>query len=493
MNRWFLARSPRLRAGLLMMLLVWPSLSAEAQSTGNIDLATVPPRDGVQLTIYNAEDLTLVRETRRVTFKPGINTMQFSWANTLIDPTSVELAFKGQADQLTLLDTTFPHDRPQVLYWNVASEFAGETQVEISYFTSGISWSADYTLTVPEVGGAASLAGYVTVSNQSGEDFEDAQVRLVVGKINLVEKIAQLAQQGMGGLQPRRSRQMALGMAVRRAERLDAMVSSQAPASPAMFLDEEVAKQVVKEGLSEYFIFTIEGTEDLPHTLRKRLESFASHEATLKTQYRYRPQQYGQSLVRFLLMKNDEESALGTSPLPDGVVRVFGRRGDEGLRYIGQQTIAYVPIGEDIELNMGADPRVILETTAIAQQRDNIVMQIRGANVFKRLDEPGVQIEARSTVAGWDERTLFEQRIVNTTSHAIELQIRRHQTGDADFISRGQPQRHDANAVQYTLTVEPGQEHRSRYELRVRQARNAKQNELKILDADPIQPFWEPR
>jgi len=30
----------------------------------NIDLATVPSRDSVQLTIYNAEDITLVRETR---------------------------------------------------------------------------------------------------------------------------------------------------------------------------------------------------------------------------------------------------------------------------------------------------------------------------------------------------------------------------------------------------------------------------------------------
>ena len=43
--------------------------------------------DTVQLTIYNSEDLTLVRETRTVTFKKGVNPLQFSWANTLIDPT----------------------------------------------------------------------------------------------------------------------------------------------------------------------------------------------------------------------------------------------------------------------------------------------------------------------------------------------------------------------------------------------------------------------
>ena len=37
----------------------------------NIDLVTLPTRDSVQLTIYNSEDVTLVKETRHVTFKRG--------------------------------------------------------------------------------------------------------------------------------------------------------------------------------------------------------------------------------------------------------------------------------------------------------------------------------------------------------------------------------------------------------------------------------------
>ena len=38
-----------------------------------------------------------------------------------------------------------------------------------------------------------SLEGFVRVNNNTGEEYEDAQVRLVVGRINLVEKIAELA------------------------------------------------------------------------------------------------------------------------------------------------------------------------------------------------------------------------------------------------------------------------------------------------------------
>jgi len=47
-------------------------------AAGNVDLSTVPKRDSVQLTIYNSEDLTLVRETRTVTFKKGANPLEFS-------------------------------------------------------------------------------------------------------------------------------------------------------------------------------------------------------------------------------------------------------------------------------------------------------------------------------------------------------------------------------------------------------------------------------
>jgi hypothetical protein len=44
------------------------------------------------------------------------------------------------------------------------------------------------------------IEGFVRVTNNSGEEYEDAQVRLVVGTINLVEKIAQLAQIPMSGV-----------------------------------------------------------------------------------------------------------------------------------------------------------------------------------------------------------------------------------------------------------------------------------------------------
>src|SRR5215475_9835455 len=181
----------RISKGAAITCIVVSAISVRA---GNVDLSTVPKRDSIQLTIYNSEDLTLVRETRVVTFKKGVNPLEFSWANTLIDPTSVELSFLTNPDKFAVLDTTFPHDKPQKLYWNVKSDIDGEATIQITYFTSGITWSADYLCIADKDEQHMGLEGFVRVANQSGEDYENAQVRLVVGHINLVEKIAQLAQ-----------------------------------------------------------------------------------------------------------------------------------------------------------------------------------------------------------------------------------------------------------------------------------------------------------
>ena len=93
----------------LFVTAVAVNLCAAAAFAGNVDVSTVPDRETVQLTIYNSEDLTLVRETRHITFARGVNPLQFSWANTLIDPSSVELRFITRAEKLDVLDTTYPH------------------------------------------------------------------------------------------------------------------------------------------------------------------------------------------------------------------------------------------------------------------------------------------------------------------------------------------------------------------------------------------------
>src|SRR6266581_8985129 len=113
--------------GLIIIALLLLPFSAPAR----INVVTLPDRHSVQLTIYNSADLTLVKETRLLTFRKGLNLLEFSWANTLIDPTSVEFRAVAHADEVEVLDVSFPPRVTNTLEWRIKSEFAGEDRKSV--------------------------------------------------------------------------------------------------------------------------------------------------------------------------------------------------------------------------------------------------------------------------------------------------------------------------------------------------------------------------
>ena len=420
-----------------LLILVFTLLAGGLASARDVDLVTLPPREGVQLTIYNSEDLTLVRETRAITFKKGSNKLQFSWANTLIDPTSVYFRPVEHEKEIEIADTTFPAARPDLLIWNVESMFEGQVLVEVSYFTSGISWNADYTMISDPAEAKASIDGYVTVVNNSGEDYEGAQVRLVVGTINLVEKIAELAQRGHvkknGDM--RNQRKEVLKLALDRAEK-------DAPKGVAFaVVDLMKAPEIVKEGLSEYFIFTVEGKQTVKTGWSRRMISFTAREVPFEVLYRYREHEYGEQPVRFFILANDADHKMGTSPLPDGVIRVFRDNGKGGLGFFTAEDVKYIPIKEKVELNVGEDDQIVYERVVLDTARSN----------FLYTDPPDPQ------VAGWDEAQQWQEEIRNYRRKAIRLEIRHVLPGDVEFAMEVPGLKlYDFQTVEYTLEIPAG-------------------------------------
>ena len=170
-----------------LLLLV---LSAPLQAA--VDLVTLPTREATQLTIYNSEDITMVREHRLLTVKEGVNRIQFSWANTLIDPTSIEFRILDQQDKVDL--SIPPFRRAATTPCNGTSRARLPAR---SPSRSGIL-RRDYLgrrLRGHRQRGRNEDQpdGLRASENNSGEQYDNAQTRLVVGKINLVEKIADLA------------------------------------------------------------------------------------------------------------------------------------------------------------------------------------------------------------------------------------------------------------------------------------------------------------
>jgi len=249
----------------------------------------------------------------------------------------------------------------------------------------------------------------------------------------------------------------------------------------------EQAKEIIKEGLSEYFIYTIEGTETIKNGWSKRMRSFEGQKSPFKIEYRYRPQEYGEFMVRLYLLKNDEASKLGTTPLPDGVVRVFRDNGRDGLSYLTQQAIKYVPIGDKIELNLGRDPEVIHELIKLRTFRTDLILQINGTTEFRKIGGDGAFKEENATLVGWDDHEILSERIRNYSPKPINVEIRRTFPGHIIFKSLLEPKLHDYQTVELHTTIPAGKRADLFFEIDRKQGTSAKQNNI-TLDKAEVKP-----
>lgn len=377
-----------------------------------IDLVTVPKKEKVQLTIYNSADITMVRESRYLTFKKGANKIQFSWANTLIDPTSLRLRFLSKKDRLDLIDTTFLPNRNDALQWNIQSEISGPAKVEISYFTSGITWRADYVLTTNEDENRAELKGFVEVVNNSGEDYPSANIRLVVGHINLVEKISDLAKgqavkyDRLSQPQKKQAR-VAFKTAVSKAKRNGAGGLGR-------------RKAVVKEGLSEYFLFSIEGKETVRNNWRKRLLATYGKNIDLKTIYRLNDKR-DTHVYKFYEFKNKKYAGrqgigkMGDSPLPNGNFKIFTKAKNGNLSFRASVQSKYIATGDKVKLNSGRSLDVRIERKLKDYRRVKINVK---RNYYK---EPYVK--------NYVEIYSYETKLINTLPRKSDLEIIRYFAG----------------------------------------------------------------
>ncbi len=416
-----------------------------------INVVTLPGRDSVQLTIYNSVDLTLVKETRILTFRQGLNRLEFSWANTLIDPTSVEFRALTHAEAVEVLDVSFPPRVTNTLEWRINSEFAGEVQVEIRYFTSGIRWSADYLAEADQVEKWMALAGHVRVNNNSGEDYENAQVRLVVGIIRLVEEIAHLAQPGRDkgkALKDLDGDMLRKNMNVNGAVNFAFMTAdAKAAAKP---------KEIIKEGLSEYFLYTVEGRDTIPNGWSKRLPSFKSPEVPITSYYKFEREQWGDQVMRYYRFTNSISSKLGREPLPDGDVKAFRQVTQDHLyAFVGTTSVKYIPIDETVEMELGIDPEILVKPTLMNWEKTNL------------------QFDQYGNIKGWTTKETWQIEVQNSKEIDVLLDIRRNFSRDWSLKTQAQFEKMDANKVKFPLPLKPRQKQQVTYEVTTNFGTNA--------------------
>jgi hypothetical protein len=418
---------------------LFAALMLPTSAPAKVDLVTLPASDRTQITIYNSADLTLARDTRSITMRKGANRLQFAWSGTLIDPTSLELIPLGKAGKANVLDIEYPPRVQGLGIWNIDAAETGEMPFEISYFTSGISWRAYYLATLTPDESALRLDGFVRVDNASGEDFDDVETRLVVGQINLLDRIAELARRDAPYGRPTAVGEGRADMAMPMAAAAPEFYKSEVRmAKKAMTIPRP--KEIVKEGLSEYFLYTIEGTESIANGWGKRLPSFSAETVPVRNLFRYDEERYGARPVRFVSFVNDDRHRLGKEPIPGGLVKVF-RRADPAagdLSYVGAQETKYVPKGGDVDLNLGPSDLVSAEFVPMDLETSN----------YDWYSE---------SITGWDETWTVRAKVANFRDVPARMELRRsfpvtawELVNEGDF---GAYEKVDADTVQYVIDL----------------------------------------
>lgn len=225
------------------------------------------------------------------------------------------------------------------LVWLLENSNDKQQRVEAAYLTSGITWRADYVLTLNEKDDRADLGGWVTITNNSGASYHNASVKLVAGDVNRVREEVRYD----------RAYKTAMPMAM----------SAPAP-------------QFKEEGLFEYHMYTLQRPSTIKENQSKQISLLHGEKIPVKKEllltgapYYYQNVYKGeleknQKIGVYLELENRETYHLGM-PLPKGTVRVYKQDSDKALQFVGEDSIDHTAKNEKIRIKLGEAFDVVAE------------------------------------------------------------------------------------------------------------------------------------
>jgi hypothetical protein len=226
------------------------------------------------------------------------------------------------------------------LLWRLANPARRtQRQFEVAYLTTGLTWRADYVLRLHPAGKApageadpngadqsaiidrADLVGYATIVNNSGVTFQDAQLKLMAGDVNLLIRpspVIKYNRFGRGG---------------------DTR-------------NNEPPNQMVEKSFFEYHLYTLMRPTTIADKETKQLEMVSGAGLAMRRGYIYDPAANPTAALVVSEMENTEANGLG-KPLPKGVVRLYAPDPEGVQTYVAQTTIDHTPVKEKLRLPWG--------------------------------------------------------------------------------------------------------------------------------------------
>ncbi len=457
----------------LLILLPLSTVSAMSEKNSKEIVSTLGDQESVAVTIYN-QDLALVRDARKLTLQPGQQTLAFREVSAKIRPQTALLAApnlqvleqnfeydllspqslleKYVGQKVTLVKThpitgeeseqeavvlsngngtvlrvgdriesgipgrlIFPsvpenlRDRP-TLTMLVKSKSSESQSVVLSYLTSGLSWQADYVAELGPNDTSLDLNGWVTLKNESGASYEDAQLKLVAGDVNRVQERPQ-------------------PMAMMRAG--------------AVALDEESFGGMAEESMFEYHLYTLARPTTIKEKQSKQVALMQANSVQVKKEFVLDGQDYYYSnkagelgkkikVGVFVELKNSKEAGIG-QPLPAGIMRVYKKDSSGSLQFVGEDRIDHTPENEVVRLKLGD----AFDVTADKKQTH--FKKLSGFSRFNYVYE-----------------TAFEMIVKNAKDEAVTVRVEEPVPGDWEILEESAPHvKESASAAVWQIKVEP--------------------------------------
>jgi hypothetical protein len=301
----------------------------------------------------------------------------------------------------------------------VESKSGGATDLAVSYMTGGLSWNADYTVTLARDKDQLGLECWATVTNKTGTDFPDAKLSFVAGSPNRVLNDVDKADF---------------------AGRISAMPATKEAQMNGAF--------EAPRAMGELYAYPYKSTATIRQDQMNRVRMMGSEAVTVKRVYSIALPPVYRDYAEFnanpdqrltatlgINFTNAKTSGLGL-PLPAGAVRVYEPDAAGAVRYVGAATIGDTP----------KDAKVSLELTNVF-------------DIYARARQTSAQrIDKKHT------RRTVEVVISNEKANATEVRLVEPFGGNWKIASESDPSvKLNASTNSWTLSVPAGGEKHLRY------------------------------
>ncbi len=258
----------------------------------------------------------------------------------------------------------------------------GTYTVTLSYLAWGFDWEASYVATLHEGRDAADvrfdLVSWLTILNDNGQSFPDAELMAVAGTLNITSDLRGLADPPTA--KPLRLTCYPIGSTAAGSPGWNNVPPPPPPPPPAMMMEADtivvtgarVSSELmsapapvvaVEEDLGDLKLYRVpvpvnvnaQGLKQVAFLRQEDVEGTLAYEADCSP---WRGE--GEAVPARMLLEtvNDKEHGLGVA-LPTGAVTVF-ERGPRGELLVAEETLRDYASGQDVELMLGASSQVFV-------------------------------------------------------------------------------------------------------------------------------------